>query len=107
MFASLPQQTIALMVLATTAAPGQANSSPLRFWGCLFSLDSAKRVVLERGIKIANAEGGDFCRSDWICAAVSGLPVRGLWQSGMLCALRLGWDWERPGLLGSSSDLVL
>lgn len=58
MFASLPQQTIALTVLATTAAPGQANSSPLRFWGCLFSPDSAKWVVLERGIKIANAEGG-------------------------------------------------
>lgn len=47
-----------LMVSATTALPGQANSSPPVFWSRLFSPKSSKQVVLERGIKIAHVEGG-------------------------------------------------
>lgn len=49
----------------------------------------------------------DFCSLDWICAAVSGLPARGPWPQGMLCALRLRWHPERQGLPGSGSELVL
>lgn len=73
MFTSLPQQAVArrsLTVLATTAAPGQDNSSPLGFGAVCSQPNSGKQVVLERSITIAKVEGGfllllrpDLCRS--------------------------------------------
>lgn len=81
-----------LMVSATTAASGQANSSPLAFRSCLFSPKSRKQVVLERGIKTAHVEGGFLLPKTGFV-----LLERGPWPHGMLHAVGMGSGKTRLG----------